>query len=976
MTGPGPAAARPFLGKWSFRQGGLAVGIDAAAGLKAVPPPTDGSDRFNAYGDGSAFVLQAGNGGYVVAAGTGYAATAAAGDRLNLFSLEAAGDGSLRIADHGPDGAGPAAYWALAAGAVASVPKQVTPPDTTLFAQTEVTASLAAILAGGFASTAPDLRWVSIPQTDFTAATATLDFTTSLLDHADLSGCRFPDQTAFDGSSARSVLLTGAGLANCLIGSCRFDGASLDGADCSGTTAEKSVFDGATLRRTSFRNSGNLAGAAFRGATLDGADFSGSLNIDDTDFSGASLVDVDFTGALVTGPIRLGGANCTGMTLCNPADGRIEILPGRIRLDATTNFTRARLCRLDLSGYDLTAMLMPHADFTGSRLVSARLSNADMSYARLDGADLGGTALLNGTNLSNASLAGADLTNAQLGGLSRVFSVASTAPGYAAFLAALGANDIDGVRSVFAANGQTLSGTVTVSRSKFDPDSWAVAASAPPLTYSVDNASIGGQTALSAYLPTTPAVLSNAYLVGATLTSTNLIGVNAAGASIYGSAVARTRLNSALMRGMRLSNANLGGVDLHGADLAGVTFDYATLSNADFSGARLTVSGDGATASFVGANLAGARFDGTTLGNVDFTNAALGVNDPAGSGQLAGIWLFRLSETAAGPVIDELAASVPAASGGSGRQVALPLSLLSALAAPGPVAPPLRAAFKAAGIVLADGAVLTFTGQQAYWQIGDGPTGLAVFRAFDTANYVPALGVAAGGDYSTDPAFFLPLSLQSSLRNGPVAPAVAEAFRSAGHPLPGASVVTIRQTPSEWQIVDGAPDYRVWTVWLALSTQGPGLVARPAIDNLIAAFASASVAISREATVANLPGPAGPTRGWTLNNGADDPFNPVTNYIVFTLLPTTGGGIDVYGRNIRILRCTSEGRTEYYNLPAAATALTQAQMSAPGNVCPNGEFAASNIANALPYDQWLHAHVPARPPICVPDPSGKYLCPA
>ena len=976
-----------FLGKLSFTQGTsaqtTAVQIDAKGQVVIGNVPDDGSDRFNAYGDGSGFALQAANGKYLGTAGAGYAASQGPTEQPNIFVLEDDATGAKRVIDKGPGGSGTGFYWTTSGTSLSRVAKTATPPATTLFARIIVTPSIADILANGLGVAKPDLRWVAIPGVDFVGAPAApFDFTTACLDHADFSGCAFDGQTGFDGSSGLGLLMAGARLSGCSLGSCTFTGADFTGADLTQTTTEKSRFDQATMERADFTGSLNLAGTTFRGARLAGAKFTDSANIDTTDFTGADLTRVDFSGASVTGPIILNGANCSFMALSNPKDS-INIIPGRIKLDAATNLTHAAIRYLDLSGYDLSAIIFAHADLTGTKLIGARLDSADLSYAILDCADLSGTVNLHGANLSNAILTSADLTNAQLGALDKLFSFAEGTADYTALLTALQSGEAATVKAIFAKNGQSLSGTVTVTVSRFDPTSWAVTSTNPDLTYTVEKSPIGGQVSLNAFLPTVPAVLSNAFMVGAVLTGANLIGVNASGASIYGSAVARTDLNKALMRGMRLANANLGAANLHGADLAGVSFDYAVLTNSDFSSAVLTVSGAGGRTSFSGANLAGAKFDATAVKSVDFTNAVVGVMTPADDSVLAGAWLFSLPESAAALVTGEFkAAAAELQPVKPYKQFTLPLTVLPELQGPGPVGSGLKAGFAAAGITLTKDALVTFTGQSAFWNVTDGATLWSVFEAIQTvksplgSSSAPALGVAKGPDYATFADFYLPLSVRSSLRNGLVTAPVAEAFATAGHALGKAATVTIRQTPSEWQIVDGPPQYQVYSLWQGFDDSGLQVVGRPAIANVIAAFASASYALAQNATVSILAAP-GSTKaiGWLVDNGSEDPFNPVTNYVIFTVLPNAGGGLDVYGRNMRVLRRTASGTDEFHNLPVARTEIVQSQLQDYGNVCPNGEFASTNAANNLPFDQWLRARVPARPPLCVPDASGRYNCP-
>ena len=344
----------------------------------------------------------------------------------------------------------------------------------------------------------------------------------------------------------------------------------------------------------------------------------------------------------MTGTMTIEGADLTDAALNNPG-GTVTIYPKMIVLDGKTNFTRTKLQYIDFSGYRLGGMIFTGADMTGCNLHGAVLTNTELSYATLDGANLTGTISMNGANLSNASLKGADLTNAQLGALSSLFGVGAGTANYTPFLTALQNDDAAGVQKVFNDNGHPLTGTVTITASKFFP-SWTVqATTSTPPSYTVMKEKIGGVDTLDVYTPTTAAVLSNAFMVNVTLTGANMIGVNASGASIYGIAGSKPNFNSAKLLGAQFDNANLGNADFSSANLAGVNFDYAILTNAVFQNAPLTTAPGGARASFAGANLQGGNFDGAPLDNVVFTNAALGVANPNNPQQPAGVWLFSLS---------------------------------------------------------------------------------------------------------------------------------------------------------------------------------------------------------------------------------------------------------------------------------------------------------------------------------------------
>lgn len=956
-----------FIGKWRLTQAAMSVRIDQATGILALGSgDAGGNDHFNAYGTATQFVLQGANGKYVVWTGSAYAATGTVDGAINQFTWLASGAAAGGMVDLGIDGSGAdRCLWNAQGTSLTRTAYVTPPPPSATFALNIVTPGLAEILRGGFDSPMPDLIWVNLAQTDFTQALARLDFTTSLLNNADLSHCQFDYSTAFDGSQAPGVRFIGARLQLSSFGSVNCQGADFTDANLAGVQADNGDFTNATFTNAVLKQAGNLAHARFVNAKCQNADFSGTLNIYDTDFTGADLTGARFTGASVTGSMTIRGANLTDAALNNPSG--VTIYPGKIILDATTNFTRCQLQNIDFSGYMLANNIFTGADMTGCSFHGATLTGAELAYAKLDTCKFTGTALLNGANLSNASAKGADFTNAQLGALSSLFSVADGSANYTILLDGLNTDNAAKVTQVFAANGYTLAGTVTITPSRFSDITWTVQATAPTTqSYTVIQQSIGGVMTLTVYSPTTPAVLSNAFMVNAIMTGANMIGVNAAGASIYGIGGSKPNLNAALLQDAAFNNANLSNADFSSADLGGVNFDYAILTNSVYQHARLTTSGTGTRASFVGANLQSANFDGAVINNVNFANAAVSLANPANGSLSAGVWLFTVPQPQAALITAELGA---AASG----QFTLTNQALQQLQTPGPVGPGIVNAFKQQGITLTADAVLSIMGEGIYWQLTDGTTHYVIFESYDPRAYAPALGVALGSQYTTSAQFYLPLSTEPYLKNGPVTPQVIAAFAAASHPISASAQVIIAQHPTDWQIINGAPAYQVYALWLAVvSNAGLTITVRPAIPNVISAFAAASTALSTRATVSKLS----TNNGWYVSNDAQDPYNPVINYITFNLIQgQPNDPVDVYGAVMRIARLSGPDDLQYFNIAPGITVLAQSQLSGPGNVCPNGDFATTNQANGLPYTKWLRARVAPRPPRCIPDPNGMFFCP-
>lgn len=449
-----------------------------------------------------------------------------------------------------------------------------------------------------------------------------------------------------------------------------------------------------------------------------------------------------------------------------------------------------------------------------------------------------------------------------------------------------------------------------------------------------------------------------------------MIGVNASGASIYGIAGKKPQMNSAQLQSAQFDNANLSSVDFSSANLAGVNFDYATLTNAVFQNTMLVTNARGTRASFIGSNIQGTNFDGATLSNVVFNNAAFGVPDPKQSNEPAGVWLFSLGAAEQQMVTAELEAAA-ATKNKPLHQFTLSLASLNDLTHSGAVSSNIQNQFKSAGVPLTEDAVLVAMGNFIYWQLTDDSKNYVLFHSFDTDDYRPAIGAAKGTEYTPTAELTLPLSIELTLKNGQVSPECVAAFKAAGHPISASARITIKQFPGEWQIINGAPGFQVYSLWLNLSVYGPSIIVRPAIPTVIQTFSQHSIALGLSATVSNRT-----TTGWMLNNGADNPFNPVKNYITFNLIPNeTTGELDVYGSMMRILRSSSPGDEQFVNIPAAITDLTQKQMESAGIVCPNGNFSSTNQTNKPPYEQWLRARSLPKPPSCIPDPTGSFYCP-
>jgi uncharacterized protein YjbI with pentapeptide repeats len=711
-------------------------------------------------------------------------------------------------------------------------------------------------------------------------------------------------------------------------------------------------------------NGAKLPGAALTGAKMTGASLytveCGNARMSKVDLTNAAISEVNFAGAdlteaifnqAVVRQIDIRDADLTGVQLSNPnlTNPTIDLTDAKI--NAKTNFTRAKMQYMDLRKHDLQQVIMAHADLTGSRLDHTKLNNAELSYADLTGATLTGGVSMYAANLSNATLTGADLTGAQMGSISLLFRVGAKAQ-FEAFQKALATGDGKTIKSIFADNGVTLSGSVIISASQYSAGRvWEV--KTEQKTYTVRRESVDTAEYLDVYEPATAAILANAYMKDAVLTSANLYNVRAPGVQLYG----RARLDGqAILERAQFDNANMGGINLKQAKLYGVNLDYATLTDAQFQGAYLTLDAGGGQTSLERANLQGADFSDAKLADAIFTDAAVAVARLENPSEVDGVWLFSAESDES--VVKELQAGV--------HQFNLEPKLAADLK-PGPAATSIRAVFKQNDIELSQQALVTVQSGDTCWTVTGGKVAYVIFKCCDQDQYEPALGVGQGTNLS--PQFTIPLYLAKDLQNGPVGAAVRGAFKQNGVQLDSAARITQAQMITDWQIVDVDASY---TVWLGLDeTCELSIFVRPSLPNLIELFSSHSVPLTRRVTVAS----ADPDR-WMIDNDSNNPYNPVTNYIRFSVDHNRSDGtLDIYGAALRVRRLVAGDKLEYHNINCNVTRLTEKQLQST-TVCPNSLRAAANRNDNIPFRQWMRARELPKPPFCVPSEDGYFYCPS
>ena len=934
-----------FLGKWSLGTAdGHYVGIDPATNRLNVTASALGvNQKFNAYGETGGFMLQAANGRYVRSTADGYVADLDRNGAVSYFALEDAGSGQWRIVDLGVKGGGTTLYyWDDQGGELKAIAKSSAPPATTGFRQTIITVGLAVFKERGFPTPKPDLSWVYLADADLSdVMLSQADLSHADLSRTNLSGVPLPT------ANLSGALLIGAKMTGMTdLTNADLTGADLTGADMTDIILNKAKLTGATL------TGAKMPGAALNNTTcttalMQNTDLSNGF-ITKTDFTGADLTGAIFTTAVVRS-INLTDANLTGarMSNANLTNPTIDLTDATI--SAKTNFTRAKMQYVDLSGHDLQHVDMAYTDLTGSRLDRTILSQAELSYADLTSATLTGSIAMHGTNFANATLTGADLTGAQMGSISLLFRVTDPTS-VTNFKNALNAGDVAAVKAIFLANGITLPATVIIEPSPYAPGRvWDVRTD--QTVYTVRLEQVSGADTMGVYDQVTAAILTNAFMKGAILTSANLYNVRASGVQLYGGA--KLDGNTILERA-QFDNANLGNINLKQANLYGANLDYAVLTNAQFQGADLSLDAGGGQTSLERANLQGADFSDAVLDDAIFTDAAVSVLNEVTAGT-DGVWLFSATAT------DTLLAEIR----GATQQFNLDMVLLPYLQ-PGTVQQPIRIAFQDQGITLGAGALVTVQASGPSWTLADGATTYAINEGCDLQTYQPALAVQKGS--SATLLFTLPLSLEKDLVSGPADDAVRAAFLKNGVTLGSDARVTAFLRATDWQIVDTAATY---AVWLGIDEScNFALTVRPVMPNVTETFSNHSTPLGRRATVAA----AGDDR-WQIDNDSNNPYNPVTNYIRFTVINNKiDGMLDIFGAAMRVLRAAAAGQMEYHNIRCDATVLSQDVLT-DSTVCPNSLRTEVNKKDHIPFKKWMRAKELPKAPSCVPSADGYYYCP-
>jgi uncharacterized protein YjbI with pentapeptide repeats len=602
-----------FTGKWSIKAkdtGSEYVSLaDAASGnLSIVQADTPGEMQFfNTYEDDAApgmFWLQAFNGKYLTFSDDGYTAALARDAQPVYFSCEDAGNGWVRIVDHGPDGtAADLYYWNRQDGNLERIQKNSSPPDSTLFQKNQETPGLKDI-QGSQSAKNYNLNWVYMAGANFTKVT----FSNCQMKHVDLTNAIF-STCQMDHVDLSYALMPGVSIVSTSLKEANFYKATL---------TNYAIISNSDLDETDFSE------ADLTGATLGPLDFKEAMMVNtkfikatvaNCDFTGANLTNADFTRALLS-YLNICGTNFTGAIL-NKQNFTTS------KIDENTNFKGAKMQQIVLSGCKLDGITFTNADMTGAILDGVSLKNAEMSYVNLTGATLKGGVILTGASLSNATLSGVDLTGAQLGAKTEAFVLDSS------FQADLDRGIIPGaLKQAFSQHGipRSAASALTIRTAGQD---WLITDNGK---YYDIKKSDKGLIVYDYQSSANAAVLSSAYMPNAILTGANLYAVNMAGASWYG---ANAKADNADLEEADFANANLATMNLTQANMYGCTLDFANLVNTKLPGAILTPAANLKQASFVGASLQGADFTDAQLADAVLTNAAVSLEG-------SGVPLFEL----------------------------------------------------------------------------------------------------------------------------------------------------------------------------------------------------------------------------------------------------------------------------------------------------------------------------------------------
>ncbi len=589
-----------FLGKNSFltATGGLYVGIDKDTGiLNAVKLDAPMQEqKFNVYGSIEKFYLQGSNGRYVCvnSDGSGYMASRDRNDSPVLFSLEDAGNGFVRVVDHGDIGTGQAFCWKVENSVFSRVAD--TQDTFTYFKKVSIAPGVE-VIKKQLTATGADLSWAYLAEQDFSR----VNFSGANLTNATLSGVIL-EHAVFQGSATNlsNADLTGASLKNAVMTTTTmrdadFTGANLFSANLSDAMAAGSVFDGANLLKS------NIVSVNFENTSMVGACLQHTFMVN-ARFNGADLSNADLTYSMINN-VNFSGA---AMVSCNLSNLNLTLAT----FNEDTVLTGAKMQNVNMKNMVLKNMTMTHADLSGATLDGANLTGADMSYVNLTIANLRNGVQLYGASLSNAELKASDFTGAQLGAKIQTFEVEQGCA------EKLGEGELPpAIIEAFKKNNYLLSADTSIENCASD-NKWILRDGSK--VYYIEGNRV--EVTDISYA----AVLTGAYMPDAVFTDANLYGVNMSGVSWYGK---NAKADNADLQEVNFSNANLSTMNFTQARMNGCNFDFANAVDTIFKGAILRPSASSRQVSFSFANLQGAVFSEAVIADAVFTNAGISMND-------------------------------------------------------------------------------------------------------------------------------------------------------------------------------------------------------------------------------------------------------------------------------------------------------------------------------------------------------------
>ncbi len=888
---------------------------DAVAKIELKTAEDENSlQRFNTYGDGDIW-LQASNGLYLVydPALLTYTSTQDRGDDVSVFQIEEV-QTNIRITETATDDK---EYYVNANGSVLErIPKDASPPDSTLFTKTQITPGLADIKPGSYAIkydlsyafleganfkevnftkaifSYANVKGADLTGTIFQAATCikinaqTCDFNNITFSGADATGGIFESATFYSNSTFSGSIFNGANLRDLKTeGSVPFNGIFASNAHFDGADLREVAMNSATLGEASFVNvdfrGAQVSNTKFIKAVLNRCDFR-DARVQYSQFDEATMVGIDFSdsemnrstfvGANLTNAIlgtarNLDNVDFSNAIMIGAQLQEVDFVEQNITINKDTNFTQAAMDGVNLQGYKLDECIFLFASLKGASLDKASFRMTTLTQADLSYATITGNVDLVGANLSNAKLEGTKLNGAQFGPLTNIGSIAASRA------SELNNSNFSGLLEPLALGADKL-------RVEPRPDgfSWSIVAGEKKLLAYQNEQTID---VFEVSETIQGAVLSNAFMPNAVLKEANLFAVDMSGAQWYGGAADASGANMELVN---LTNANVATMDFTQAILYGANFSFANMIHTNFYKAQLIPTTGQKPVSMAFASIQGTKFEEASIYSANLTNAAVSLVISNSNTTVSGDLIFEMQQSY-GQFLDQ-----------------------------GFMTSELIAIFADNGITTTEADTLVVLSLGSVWMLRSSQAKQYILFLGQGAAEISVLEQSSSGTVSTTapdimavPLTKFPAALATDLNQGVVNSAISDAFEKKGYPL-----------------VDDA-----------------GLVV------------------------------VEPDKRWTFRNMYVDNTVVQQGYGQFELLkedPEQGNQIKLYGAAPVVVMRTSSGNTsERVNVQFGATALVSENMNK-STTTPSG-LKFGLLSPELPYEYLMSPGLPPAPPQCVPSPT-------